>query len=336
MTFDKLWILNFLLAIPLLVFLQILAKRRRRKSLAAYADEHLLPRLAPLESRARAVVRAVMFISAVALMVFALAGPQWGEHYQEVSRKGVDIMVCVDISNSMMVEDAQPNRLERAKREVADLIRVATGDRLGLVAFSGVAFTQCPLTLDYQAIQMFLDQLTVDLLPLRFQGTDLGAAIEMGMTAFDPKSSTDKVILLITDGEDNEEAGLKAAEKASDEGIRIFVLGIGDPAGGPVPSLDGSGFEKDAGGKIILSKPDESTLQAIANETGGDYIRSEAGDFDLDQLYFNGIKKKTEAEILKTGKITIREERFFIFLIAAWALLLIEGVLRERILDIRA
>ena len=334
MTFDKLWILNFFLAIPLLVFLQVVVKRKRRKNLAAYADEHLLPRLAPLETRARAVVRAVMVILSIGLMIFALAGPQWGEYYQEVSRKGVDIMVCVDISNSMMVEDAQPNRLERAKREITDLIRVATGDRLGLVAFSGVAFTQCPLTLDYQALQMFLDQLAVDLIPPRFQGTDLGAAIEMSMTAFDPKSSTDKVILLITDGEDNEEAGLHAAKKAGNEGIRIFVLGIGDPAGGPIPILEGGGFEKDDTGKIILSKPDENTLREIASETGGDYIRSEAGDFDLDQLYFNGIKRKTEADILKTGKITIREERFFIFLLAAWALLIIEGVLREKILDI--
>ncbi len=331
MTFDKIWILNFLLALPLLVFLQIVAKRRRRKKLAAFADQELLARLAPLETGTRAVVRGVLVILSAGLMVFAMAGPQWGEHYQEVSQKGVDIVVCVDVSNSMLVEDAAPNRLERAKREVTDLISVVTGDRIGLAAFAGAAFLQCPLTLDYQALIMFLGQLTTDLIPL--QGTDLGAAIEVAIAAFDKESATDKVVLLLTDGEDNEETGLAAAEKAADDGIRIFVFGIGDTAGGPVPIQEGGGFEKDDKGSLILSKLDEDSLRKIARITGGDYVRSTDGDFDLDRLYFEGIRKKTEAQVVKTGKITIREERFFVFLLAAWLLLVIEGVLREKVLD---
>lgn len=331
MTFDKLWILNFLLALPLLVFLQVVVKRLRRKKLAAYADKDLLPRLAPMETRARVVVRGTLVVLAAGLMIFAMAGPQWGEHYQEVSQKGVDIVVCLDVSNSMLVEDAQPNRLERAKREIADLINVTTGDRIGLSAFAGAAFLQCPLTLDYQALIMFLDQLSTDLIPI--QGTDLGAAIEVSVAAFDKESATDKVIILLTDGEDNEGTGLEAARLATDEGVKIFVFGIGDPSGGPIPLQNGGGFEKDDKGSLILSKLDEDSLRKIASLTGGGYVRSSDGDFDLDRLYFEGIKKKTDARELKSGKITIREERFFIFLLMALALLFIEGVLREKILD---
>ncbi len=333
MTFDKLWLLTFLLALPVLAFLQIVAKRTRRKKLAAYADSHLLPRLTNRETPSRAVVRAVFMLLSAALMILAMAGPQWGERYEEVSQMGVDIVVCVDVSPSMLVEDAQPNRLERAKREVADLIRVTTGDRLGLAAFSGQAFLQCPLTLDYQALLLFLDQLTTGL--IQVHGTDMGAAIDVAVAAFDKESATDKVILLITDGEDNEQTGLEAAKNAAVKGVRIFVLGIGDPAGGPVPIPDQGGFEKDNQGRMVLSKLDEETLEAMAKATGGDYVRSEAGDFDLDRLYFEGIKEKTQDQVVRTGKTTIREERFFLFLIVAWALLMIEGVLRENSLDFR-
>lgn len=332
MTFEKLWVLNFLWSLPLLVFLQIVAKRRRRKHLAAFADQDLLPRLGPVELKSRTIVRGAFVVLAVGLMIFSMAGPQWGEHFQEVVQKGVDIIVCVDVSASMLVEDAKPNRLERAKREVADLINVVGGDRLGLAAFSGAAFLQCPLTLDYQALLMFLSQLNPDLIPV--PGTDLGSAIDVAMAAFDEKTATDKVILLLTDGEDNEETGLNAAEKASDANIKVFVFGIGDPAGGPVPIAQGGGFEKDGQGRMVLSKLDEDNLRRIAQTTGGGYVRSVDGDFDLDRLYFEGIRKKTSAQVVKTGKITIREQRFFIFLLAAWMLLFIEGVLREKNLDI--
>jgi Ca-activated chloride channel family protein len=262
-------------------------------------------------------------------MLVALAGPRWGSRYEEVSRKGVDIMIVVDVSRSMLAEDIKPSRLERARREVLDFLRVIEGDRAGLVAFAGAAFVQCPLTLDYGALIMFLSSLAPDLIPV--PGTDLGAAIESALSSFDFKSETDKVILLITDGEDNEKRGLEAAEKAARKGAKIFVFGMGDAAGGPIPAAGNKGgFEKDKEGKLILSKLDEEGLRKIAARTGGAYVRSVAGDLDLDLLYFDGIKVRTEATTLKSRKIRIYEERFTFFLLAAFLFLILEGLIRER------
>jgi Ca-activated chloride channel family protein len=195
------------------------------------------------------------------------------------------------------------------------------------VAFSGAAFVQCPLTLDYAALEMFLDQLDPGLVPV--PGTDLGAAIDQAVGAFDFKTETDKVILLITDGEDNEGKGREAAEKARNKGVKIYIFGIGETGGGPVPE-SGGGFAKDESGKMVLSKLDEAGLEAIAVATGGTYVRAVAGDLDLDMLYFVGIKSHTTASALKSGKIKVFEERFAGFIAAALILLLLEGLLRER------
>jgi Ca-activated chloride channel family protein len=262
-------------------------------------------------------------------MIFALAGPRWGSHYQEVSQKGVDIMIVVDVSRSMWVEDISPNRLERARREILDLLRVVQGDRVGLVAFSGAAFVQCPLTLDYAALQMFLGALQPDLIPV--PGTDLGAAIETATSAFDFESETDRVILLITDGEDNEKKGFEAAQKAADKGVKIFVFGMGETSGGPIPAGNGKGgFKKDESGKLVLSKLEENDLKKMAAAAGGAYARSVAGDLDLDVLYFEGIKSRTEARTLKSGKIKVYEERFTFFLLAAFLFLFLEGLILEK------
>ncbi|MFP4474862.1 MAG: VWA domain-containing protein [Desulfatibacillaceae bacterium] len=327
MIFDRLWVLNFLWLAPLVVFVRVVVARRRRRALEAFAEADLLPRLAPLETRGRAVVRGVLYTLAFAMLVLAAAGPRWGEHYEEVRQKGVDIIVAVDVSRSMLVEDVKPNRLARARREVADLVNVVTGDRLGLVAFAGAAFLQCPLTLDYQALEMFLGQLSPDLIPV--PGTDLGDAIDIAVQGFSDESDTDRVILLLTDGEDNEGAGLGAADKAAGQGVKIFVFGMGEPQGGPVPAAEGGGFEKDEQGNLVLSRLDERSLEEIAKRTGGEYVRSTDGDLDLDRLYFEGIKERTEEATLKTGKIVVHEQRFFLFALAALLLLLLEGILRE-------
>ena len=273
-------------------------------------------------------LKVVLLLAALGLMIFALAGPRWGSHYQEVTQKGVDIVLLADVSPSMLVEDVKPNRLERARREIHDFLKVVQGDRVGLVAFSGAAYVQCPLTLDYAALEMFLQALSPELIPTA--GTDLGAAIETGLSAFDPKAETDKVMLLITDGEDNEGRGLEAARKAAEKGVKIFVFGVGEAGGGPVPGGGQGGFKKDEQGNMVLSRMDEESLREIAADTGGTYVRSVAGDLDLDVLYFDGIRSRTTAQTLKSGKIRIEEERFFLFLLPAFLLLLVEGFLAER------
>ncbi len=178
-------------------------------------------------------------------------------------------------------------------------------------------------------LEMFLNVLKPGSLPV--PGTDLGIAIETGLSAFDAKAETDKVMLLITDGEDNENRGLEAARKAADQGVKIFVFGMGDPSGGPIPTgNDQGGFKKDKNGNLVLSRLDEKTLQDIANETGGGYVRSMAGDLDLDILYFDGIKQKTQAQTLKSGKIKVYEEHFNLFVLAAFLLLLFEDLLDNK------
>ncbi len=329
MNLSNLWVLNFLWLMPLAAVALIVENRRKKRALQAFADAHLLDRLTWPDLRGRKFVKSLLVLLALGLMLFALAGPRWGSHYEEVSQKGVDVMILIDVSPSMQVEDISPNRLERARREILDFIKVVQGDRIGLVAFAGAAFVQCPLTLDYAALELFLGALQPDLIPV--PGTDLGAAIETGISAFDEKSATDRVIVLITDGEDNEKKSLAAARQAAAKGIKIFVFGIGDVGGGPIPELDGSGgFKKDNQGKLILSKLEEEGLQEIAARTGGTYVRSVAGDLDLDLLYFDGIKSRTEAQELKSGKIRVYEERFPLFVMAAFILLLIEGFIDEK------
>lgn len=329
MNFYNTWILHFLWILPIVGLLLYIVSRRKERALSLFADQELLPLLTGKGLKGRGFVKNSFLLIGAGLMIFALAGPRWGSFYQEVSRKGVDIVIVLDVSQSMMVEDIKPSRLERAKREIYDFLQVVTGDRIGLVAFAGAAFIQCPLTLDYAALNMFLESLTPDLIPV--PGTDLGAAIEMGMSAFDFESETDKVIFLITDGEDNEEDGLKAAKVAAKKGVKIFLLGMGENTGGPIPEEDNAGgFKKDSSGKLILSKLDEESLRKIADITGGRYVRSLAGDLDLDLLYFEGIKLRTEAVELKSGKIKVFEERFMIFLIAAILFLLLEGLILER------
>ena len=329
MTFANIWILHFLWAMPLIAFVLMVQHRRRQRALVRFAEQTLLKRLTPEDHRGKRFLKALLLLFALGTLIFALAGPRWGSHYQEVSRKGVDIMMLVDVSRSMMVEDVKPNRLERATREIIDFLRVVEGDRVGLTVFAGTAFVQCPLTLDYAALEMFLNMLKPGSIPV--PGTDLGLAIETGLSAFDARAETDKVMLLITDGEDNENRGLEAARKAADQGVKIFVFGMGDPSGGPIPAgNDQGGFKKDKSGNLVLSRLDEKTLQDIANETGGGYVRSMAGDLDLDILYFDGIKQKTKAQTLKSGKIKVYEEHFNLFVLAAFLLLFFEELLDNK------
>lgn len=323
------WALHFMWLLPFAGLALVVWGRRRKQIIDRFADPELLVRLTgPYQSRQR-FFKMLLLLAVLGLLIFALAGPRWGSHYQEISQQGVDIMVLMDVSNSMLVEDIKPSRLERARRELFDFLKILVGDRVGLVVFSGAAFVQCPLTLDYAALEMFLGQVTPGLVPVA--GTDLGAAIETGVNSFDQKAKTDKVIMLITDGEDNENRGLEAAQRAAKQGVKIFVFGIGDTSGGPVPAVDGKGgFRKDDSGKLILSKLDEDGLKKIASTTGGTYVRSVAGDLDLDVLYFNGIKPRTDPATLKSSKIKIYEERFQIFVLAALLLLAIEGLLHDR------
>ena len=324
MKFESVWAFYFLLIIPVIIFLILFENRKKKVTLELFADANLLSSLTETVKKEILFFKGLFFVIAIIFLILACAGPRWGSHYQDVQRKGVDIIFLLDVSSSMQAQDVKPDRLERAKREITDFLKITEGDRVGLVLFAGDAFIQSPLTLDYDAVSMFLGSVNVDSLPV--PGTDMGNGIKTALNAFDFKSLTDKVIVIITDGEDNEGRGLQQAEKAMKKGVKIFVYGIGDPSGAPIPDETG-GFKKDKDGNVILSKLNEKDLRRIAEAADGRYVRSVTGDLDLDRLYFEGIKEKTEAKELESGKIKVFEERFYIFTGLAIFFLLIEGLI---------
>jgi Ca-activated chloride channel family protein len=238
----------------------------------------------------------------------ALAGPKYGYRWQEIRQQGVDIIIALDCSRSMTAADIQPSRLERAKREVFDLLAMLQGDRVGLVAFAGTAFLQCPLTLDYDAFNLFLNALSPDYLPVG--GTDITGALTTALESFDPKSASDKAVILITDGE-NTGSGepLKAAEILEEKKIKLFCIGVGGSDGVPIPEPEG-GFKKDRSGQIVLSRLDETVLKKMAVATGGTYVRSVAGDLDLVAIYTDEIRRNMEAATVSSGRKQVWEDRF--------------------------
>jgi Ca-activated chloride channel family protein len=329
MKFGNLNYLYLLWLIPALVFFYAYAFRDKDKAVQAFCSPNLAAKLMPGVSRGRQKFKAAMLVLAVLFIILALIRPKWGFQWEEVKRRGVDLIIALDVSQSMLAEDVKPNRLERAKREITDLLQIMEGDRVGLVAFAGTSFVQCPLTLDYGAVSIFLDYLDTDLIPL--QGTALGQAIRTSVKAFSDRERKSKAIILITDGEGHEGDALAAAEEAKKKGIKIFAIGIGKEGGAPIP-LPGNagGFKKDANGELILTKLDETTLQRIALKTSGSYVRSVTGNLDLEEIYQKGIKERVEEKELKSTRRKRWEERFQWFAVLAFVLVVWEALTSEK------
>jgi Ca-activated chloride channel family protein len=225
-----------------------------------------------------------------------------------VQSSGVDIVVAIDLSDSMLAEDVSPNRLARAKRKIVDLLRIIEGDRIGLVAFSGAAFLQSPLTQDRGAIEIFLDSLDTNLIPVK--GTSLRSALESSLKAFEMAESTSRVLLMLTDGEELDEGSMHAAELAKQKGIRIYTIGIGSEKGAPIPNAAGGGFRKNPQGEIVFSKLNESVLSRLASVTGGVFVRSVSDDNDLVRIYRDEIQKNATSGKQKQSRVKRFEERF--------------------------
>ena len=316
----------FAIAILFAGFMGVTLWRRKRaiELMIHERNEQLL--LHDLESRQRWISLLVMAIALLSIS-FSLLNPKWGFHWEEIQRKGVDVMVAVDVSQSMMAKDSEPNRLINAKRKILDLLSLIEGDRIGLIAFAGTSYLQCPLTLDYGAFQIFLDLLDTDLIPQ--QGTAIDQAIFMAMDAFRNSGQKSRALILITDGEEHSGEYLEAAKQASEMGIRIYTLGFGSPQGHPIPSPNGRGNLRDSQGNIVISRLNEEILQQIALETGGAYVRAQTGDSDLRQIYEGQILKKLEAQNLKSSRQRRYEPRFQWFLLLGFLLILIDTFVRH-------
>lgn len=294
------------LVIPL-AFIFITGIRKRNKIILSFVSKENIAAVLPGYSAKRRIFKAFLGILIFLFLLIAAAGPQYGHIWQEYEAKGIEIILAVDCSRSMLAPDIQPTRLDRAKREIVDLLSMLEGDKVGLVAFSGSAFLQCPLTLDYSGYTIFLNALSPDYLPVG--GSDFEAAIKTSLESFDKNSNSEKAIIFITDGEATSGDTMKAVKEAKDKGIKIFCIGVGGETAAPMPEK-GGGFKKDASGNMVLSRLDEDVLKKISAETGGTYVRSVAGDMDLDILYKKEIRGSMDQSIMRSGKRKILENRF--------------------------
>lgn len=328
--FDNLLCLHLLWLIPLLIIFYFLVFRWKKNALERFGNLDLITKLTRSISRRRQIVKAALIILAIFFMILTLAQPQIGTKLEEVKREGVDILVAIDVSLSMKAEDIKPNRLEKAKHMVSNIIDLLEGDRVGLIAFAGVPFVQCPLTLDYGAAKMFLDIMDSDLLPT--PGTAIGAAILKAVETFEQRERKHKVLILITDGEDHEGEPLKAAEIAEKEGVVIYTVGIGSVKGVPIPLYNEAGrnigFKKDRENQVVTSKLDEITLEKIALQTGGKYYRATGGESELRKIYEE--ISKMEKKELASQKFSQYEDRFQYLLIFSIIFLVMEVFISER------
>jgi Ca-activated chloride channel family protein len=316
--------------LPAIIALFIWSFWKKRKLLSQIGDEDLIEKLVLSVSRKKQVWKVIYVILAFVILVLALADPQIGTKLENVKRTGVDIFIALDVSKSMLAEDVVPSRLEKAKHEISSFIDRLQGDRIGLICFSGIAFVQCPLTLDYSAAKLFLNDINTDIIPQ--PGTAIGRAINLARESFVSQEFKHKVLILITDGEDHETDPVEVAAEAEKEGILIYTIGIGSQQGAPIPEFDKygnrTGYKKDRDSNVITTKLDVLTLEKIAFETGGKYYISSTGESELDKIY-DEIEEIEEKE-LSSRQFTQFEDRFQIFLIMAMILLVIETLLGEK------
>ena len=324
--------INYVYLLPLVIIMviaYIVFFKNRQNALQKFVQAELLDRIVLSVSKRKQIAKAAFVIAAILFLVFSLIQPKWGHHWQEVERMGVDIVVAVDTSRSMLTDDIKPNRLNAAKREIKKLLNIIEGDRIGLVAFAGTAFIQCPLTLDYGAFNLFLDDLDTGLIPVG--GTNIGEAIKKSILAFNDDARKHKAIVLITDGEDHYGQAEGVAMEAKKLGIIIYTIGVGKKDGGYIKIRE-NGKEvllKDNEGQVVKSHLDEIALNKIALETDGAYSPAYGTQWGLDKIYKN-IIAKMEKKQLSSTKIKLYENRYQIPLLIALILITLESLIGER------
>lgn len=318
------WIVVVVICFYILVF------RRRRSLLSKFAEQPLVQELVSSVSYRRQALKAAAVICCLVGALLALMRPQWGFQWREVKRVGLDIVIAIDTSKSMLAQDVKPNRLERSKLAVKDLLKKLHGDRVGLVAFSGSAFLQCPLTVDYNGFFLALNDLDVDTIPRG--GTSLSSALQVAMKSFEGGLQKYKALIIITDGEDHEGDPIRFAEEARKQGIKIFCIGVGTSAGELIRVANETGqkvYLRDKAGNVIKSRLNEDALKKIALLTGGTYVRSSGSEFGLDVIYDEKLSKMEKRE-LKAQMAKLYHERFQIPLVIALLFLVIEPFISDR------
>ncbi|MCH7723802.1 MAG: VWA domain-containing protein [Bacteroidetes bacterium] len=321
--------LNALYLLPVLIIIFWLLYKNKNRLLEKFADKELHSVIVSSFSNVKNYFKFGVIIVALVSLILAAANPQVGTKLQEVKQTGIDVFILLDVSRSMTAEDIKPNRLEKAKYQISNLIRKLQGDRIGLIIFAGKAYIQFPLTTDYSAAGLFLSAVDVNSVP--YPGTAINSAINLAVESFD-SSATSKVIIAITDGEDHAGDVMDAVNEAVTKDIRIYTIGLGSTGGVPIPMYnsrgDMIGFKKDNEGNTVLTKLDEAGLKQIAAAGSGKYFRGNNYEDYLDKIY-NDLSELKKSEF-GVKKVTDYEDRFYYFLIPAIFLLIIELFISEK------
>ncbi len=317
-----------LLIIPLLVLFFIWSRVARKRALKRFGNLEILKQLMPYASGSRPNLKFLILLLALAFFIVGMARPQFGSKLKKVKREGVELIIALDVSNSMMAEDIQPNRLERAKRAISRLVDRLRDDKIGLIVFAGDAYTQLPITTDYNSAKLFLNSVNTQIVPK--QGTAIGSAIDLASKSFTPNGEANRAIIVITDGENHEDDPVAAAKKANEKGIIVHTIGMGLPQGTPIPVLRNGQKEylKDRDGNVVITKLDEQTLEKVASAGNGIYIRANNAQIGLDTL-FDEINKMQKEEMESRVYSEYDDQFQYLFAIGI-LLLLIEFVILER------
>ena len=308
--------LYLLIVLPLLLAVYIYSNYRRLKNLKEYGDTELLKNLMPDVSSYRPGIKFWLSMFAIAFLIVVLARPQFGSKKETVTRQGIETVIALDISNSMLAEDIAPNRLEKAKNIISKLIDKFENDKVGLIVFAGDAFVQLPITNDFISAKMFLESITPSLISR--QGTDIGAAINLAMKSFTPNEEVGKAIIVITDGENHEGGAEDAAKAASEKGIAVYMLGVGTADGAPIPTGNANEYRKDKDGNIVMTRLNEEMSQNIARAGNGAYIRVDNTN-NAQKLLQKEIDKLAKADVTSEVYTEYNEQFFHV----AWIVLLL-------------
>ena len=319
---EYLWLL---LLIPVLIGIYMVYVRARKRRLARFGNPALVGQLMPEASPKRVRHKFVLLLLAVGLIGVALARPQFGSKLKEITRTGIEIMIAVDVSNSMLAEDFEPNRLERTKFAIDRLMEQLDEDQIGLIVFAGEAYVQLPITSDYVAARNFVRQLSPDMVSR--QGTAIGAAIDLATLSFSSGSEGSRVLIIVSDGENHEDDPVAAAQMAVEKGIKIYTIGIGTDKGEPIPIGNGE-YMTDEDGTMVVTRLDEKTLEEIALVTGGSYIRATNRSIGLNEIIqqINEVEKKQ----LTMQVFEDYNEQYQYILAIALALILLEALIISR------
>lgn len=323
--------LLLLAAVPVFVVLYFLLSQWRKNAIKKFGDNSLMQQLMPQRAHTKPLLKFILITLAFVFLAVAIAGPQLGTKLEEVKHKGVDVIIALDVSNSMKAEDIKPNRLERSKQAIARLIDKLQGDRIGLIVFAGEAYTQLPITTDYGAAKLFLGSIDTDIVPT--QGTAIGKAIDLAIESFTGSDSNkhNKSIIVITDGENHEDDAIEAAKEAYEKNITVHTIGMGSINGSPIPVFYNgmrTGFMQDEGGQTIMTKLDENNLQQIAEAGRGKFIRATTSDDGLGIIMkeINAMQKNE----FGSKMFTDYADQFQYFIAIALLLLLIEFIISEK------